>query len=143
MSKSGFTLVELLIVIIIISILALIGVSGYYSFIEKSRESVAVNALKVLQTTLEMYSTDANGSYPLVSSLGELKEALKKYLPGGDLPNNPYNNMPYSDNNNQYYKISYTYDPSENAYTLTVMNRYNTRMLMLLSNRVIITGGSR
>ncbi|MEN2983823.1 MAG: prepilin-type N-terminal cleavage/methylation domain-containing protein [Dictyoglomaceae bacterium] len=140
MLKNGFTLVELLIVIIIIAILSIIGIVGYYSFIEKGRENTAVNALRVLHTSIEMYSTDTKGIYPRANSLNELKEVIKKYLPGGEMPKNPYNNMPYSDENNNYYRISYTYDPVENSYTLIVMNRYNYKRLLLLSNRIVIMG---
>lgn len=140
MGKEGFTLVELLVVMIIISILALLGAGGYFIFIEKARENTARNALKVIQIAIEMYSTVNKGFYPMANNLMELKEQLQNYLPGGDLPANPFNNQPYSDSNNYHYKITYTYDPRENAYTLTVMDRYNIRRLFLLSNKTTVLG---
>lgn len=136
MGSKGFTLVELLIVIVIISILALVGVSGYAMYVERARESSARSALKTIQIALEMYSTDNKGRYPIANNLSELKAQISKYLPNGEYPNNPFNNLPYSDENNHHYKISYTYDSSENCYTLTVMDRYNIKNIYFLSNSI-------
>lgn len=140
MYKSGFTLVELLVVILIISILSLVGVSGYSLLIEKARESAARSALKTIQVAVEMYSTDNKGLYPLANNLNELKEHLEKYLPNREFPPNPFNNQPYSDENNNYYKIIYTYNQIENSYTLIVMDRYNVRRVFLLSNKIVNLG---
>jgi len=138
----GFTLIEIMIVIVVIAILFSVGIESYYRALEKTRESVATQALKVIQMSLEMYATENEGSYPLASGLNELREKIKKFLPGGNLPANPYNDQPYSDENNSYYRITYTYDPLENAYTLTVWDRYNIKRLILLSNKIVIKGGN-
>jgi len=136
MSRLVFTLVELVVVIVIISILALVGIAGYSIYVERARESSARSALKAIQVALEMYSTDNKGKYPIANNLSELKSQILNYLPGREYPDNPYNNMPYSDENNDHYKISYTYDPLENRYTLTVMDRYNIKRLYFLSNSI-------
>ncbi|ACK42160.1 MULTISPECIES: type II secretion system protein [Dictyoglomus] len=140
MNKGGFSLIELLVVIVIISILALIGVSGYSMYLEKARESSAKSALKAIQVAVEMYSTDNKGKYPIANSLNELKAQILNYLPNREYPNNPYNNMPYSDENNDHYKITYTYDALENSYVLTVMDRYNIKRIYLLSNKITSIG---
>lgn len=140
MDRNGFTLVELLVVIVIIFILALIGVSGYSMYAEKARESSARSALKAIQVAVEMYSTDNKGRYPIANSLNELKEQILNYLPNREYPNNPYNNMPYSDENNDHYRITYTYNAFENSYVLTVMDRYNIKRIYLLSNKVTYIG---
>jgi len=136
--KKGFTIIELLVVIIIISILAIIGGGAYFSGIEKAREGSAISSLRLFHTTLEMYAVDSKGKYPVATSLDDLYHSLKEYLPNKKMPNNPYNNQPYSDENNDHYQITYTYDPLENVYTLTIWNRYNIKRLLLLSNKIVI-----
>ncbi len=140
MIRDGFTLVELLVVIIIISIIVLIGISSYSMYLEKARESSARNALKAIQVAVEMYSTDNKGKYPTANSLNELKAQIWNYLPNREYPNNPYNNMPYSDENNDHYRITYTYNVLENSYVLTVMDRYNIKRIYLLSNKITSIG---
>jgi len=136
--KRGFTIVELLVVIIIISILAIIGGGAYLSGIEKAREGAAISSLRLLHVTLEMYAVDSKGRYPVATSLDELYSSLKDYLLNKKMPDNPYNNQPYSDENNDHYQITYTYDSLENVYTLTIWNRYNIKRLLLLSNKIVI-----
>jgi len=138
LKEKGFTIVEILIVFIIIGILLLVGVGSYYIGLEKAREISAEAGLRLLHVTVEMYAVDHEGKYPNANNLSELLEELKNYLFDRKLPENPFNNKPYSDENNDHYKITYTYDPSENAYTLTVMNRYNTKILLLLSNKIVL-----
>ncbi len=140
--KDGFTIVEILVTFVILAILMGVGVGSYFYSLEKAREISAEAGLRLLHVTIEMYATDNEGRYPTATSLHELLMALRNYLVDRDLPENPYNNKPYRDDNNDHYKITYTYDPGENAYTLTVMNRNNTRILLLLSNRIVLKDGS-
>lgn len=59
MSKhSGFTLVELLIVITIIAILSVIGLVVYGNFLKNSRDSKRQSDLKFIQSALENYHAD-------------------------------------------------------------------------------------
>ncbi len=140
--EKGFTLIELMVIVVIIAIIFSVGMGNYFRAIEKTRESVVTQALKTIQISLEMYATENEGNYPIANGLNELREKIKKFLPGGNLPVNPYNDQPYSDENNSHYKITYTYDPLENAYTLTVWDRYNIKRLILLSNKIVIKGGN-
>ncbi|MGB9856568.1 MAG: type II secretion system protein [Dictyoglomaceae bacterium] len=138
MSNKGFTIVEILVVFIIVGILLVVGVGSYFIGLEKAREISAEAGLRLLHVTLEFYATDHEGRYPQAKNLSELLAELKDYLVDRELPENPYNNKPYRDDNNDHYKITYTYDPIENVYTLTVMNRYNTKILLLLSNKIVV-----
>jgi type IV pilus assembly protein PilE len=66
-SSKGFTLVELMIVIVIVAILAAIAVPGYTSQIRKSRRTEARNALLDAAAREErFYAT--NNSYSIASS---------------------------------------------------------------------------
>ena len=55
LNQKAFTLIELLITISIISILSVTGLILYQSVTVKTRDTVRINALKVLATALEIY----------------------------------------------------------------------------------------
>jgi len=59
----GFTIVELLIVIVVISILALIVVATYNGVQNRARNSVRVSDIKTVQKLVEAYNAQ-NGTYP-------------------------------------------------------------------------------
>lgn len=75
MKKSGFTLVELLVVMAVIALLLSIAVPRYFSSVEKSREAVLRENLSLTRQALDKYYGD-NGIYP--ETLDQL--VSKKYL---------------------------------------------------------------
>lgn len=58
----GFTLVEIMIVVVIIGILAAIAIPSYNEFVGKSRRTMAKSALQDLSQFMERYYTQ-NGRY--------------------------------------------------------------------------------
>lgn len=62
--RSGFTLVELLIVITIIALLSALGMALYAQFTKNARDAKIVSDLKFIQSALEDYHAD-NLTYPL------------------------------------------------------------------------------
>ena len=62
-SRSGFTLVELLVVISIITILATIGLATYGAAQKQARISKRIKDLAAIQTALELYHS-TNKAYP-------------------------------------------------------------------------------
>lgn len=100
----GFTLVELLIVIVVIGILAAITLVAYNGVQQKARDASRQSALNTIEKGLEMYYI-ANGSYPSSgnspstamssgvwlttadTSWGVLAAALKPYIT--PLPSDP------------------------------------------------------
>lgn len=102
-SKKGFTIIEILVVIIIIGVLASIVVFSVINYIIKSRDATRKSDLRQLETALSVYFSE-NGSYPitdewcssepddLVSGCGG---AGGEYIPGlapgyiGSLPRDP------------------------------------------------------
>jgi type IV pilus assembly protein PilA len=61
--EKGFTLIELLVVILIIGILAAIAIPSFLNQKSKANDAAAKSQVKTLQTAIETYATDNNGSY--------------------------------------------------------------------------------
>ena len=61
--ESGFTLVELLVVMLILGILAAIAVPAFFSQRDKGQDADAKAAVRTAQTAIESYATDNGGSY--------------------------------------------------------------------------------
>ena len=62
-TKTGFTIVELLIVIVVIGILAAITIVAFNGVQARAKDSTRSNDLTAIQKALELYKTD-NGTYP-------------------------------------------------------------------------------
>jgi prepilin-type N-terminal cleavage/methylation domain-containing protein len=79
--EEGFTLVELLVVISIISLLTSIVLSSLNDARKKARDSARISTLQQVQKALAMYYSD-NGYYPIgPNNLIQLKTALiPKYI---------------------------------------------------------------
>lgn len=69
--KRGFTLMELMIVIVIMGILIALGLSSYTSVNRKNRDNRRKNNLRAIATVLESYYTD-KGKYPNDTANGEI-----------------------------------------------------------------------
>ena len=67
--KKGFTLVELIIVIIVVGILASVGMTQYTKVVEKGRAAEARMVLGTLRSA-EISEYTENGAYVVVGSLG-------------------------------------------------------------------------
>ena len=61
--RRGFTLIELMIVIAIISMLTVLGGANYITSQKRARDSRRMGDLEQVRAALEMYRTD-NGDYP-------------------------------------------------------------------------------
>ncbi|ASU21513.1 pilus assembly protein PilA [Vibrio qinghaiensis] len=61
--QSGFTLIELMIVVAIIGALSAIGVPAYKNYVKKSETAVALSTLRALLTNIDMEEQET-GSFP-------------------------------------------------------------------------------
>ena len=61
--EGGFTLVELLVVMLIIGLLAAIAIPSFFNQRDKARDADAKSAARTAQTAIETYATDNGGSY--------------------------------------------------------------------------------
>jgi prepilin-type N-terminal cleavage/methylation domain-containing protein len=66
--NQGFTIVELLIVIVVIGILALLVITTYSGIQQKARNSKRQTDVKSLQTQIEAYFSE-NGHYPSLADM--------------------------------------------------------------------------
>jgi general secretion pathway protein G len=83
--QSGFTLLELLIVIVIIGILALIIVPGLASGPKRARDAQRKSDLRAVKNALETYFND-NNSYPSASTTA-VTPATDATISGALVPN--------------------------------------------------------
>lgn len=111
-TTSGFTLVELLVVIVIISILAAILMANFVGIRQRGRDAERKSNLRQVQAALELYRADS-GTYPstLYSSgcLGAFTGAGSTPVYMQKIPCDPMGTSSY--NGGSYYYFS----PSGNA----------------------------
>ena len=149
--NKGFTIVELLIVIVVIGILALLVITTYSGIQAKARNTKRATDVKSLQTKLEAFYND-NGYYP---SLTDMKSDtwIASNMKGMDLtsmqdPSNPSqshtmvatptaksyayavtdssgNSCEANDQNCAKYVLTATYEGSVNGQTTTVVSSLN------------------
>src|SRR5438105_15165429 len=63
-SNHGYTLIEVLIVVVIIGILASIAIPMFSNLIDKANEGTTRGNLGTLRSALSIYYTDTEGQYP-------------------------------------------------------------------------------
>ena len=80
----GFTLVELMIVIVIIGVLAAIAVPIYTSNVQKAKMSEADAALGTIRTQLRIYKAE-NGDYPTVAVAAAVEAAAWSKIKANEL----------------------------------------------------------
>jgi type IV pilus assembly protein PilA len=62
-SESGFTLVELLVVMLILGLLAAIAIPSFFNQRDKAKDAEAKSSVRTAQTAMETYATDHDGKY--------------------------------------------------------------------------------
>jgi prepilin-type N-terminal cleavage/methylation domain-containing protein len=70
--NTGFTIVELLIVVVVIAILAAITIVAYNGIQQRARTSAMVSTLSQASKKLELYKVDNNSTYPATLSEGQV-----------------------------------------------------------------------
>ncbi len=85
-NNSGFTLIELMIVVVIIGILAAIAVPNFISMQSRAKEASVKSNCHTVQLAAEDLAVQNDGVYPADAA------AVRPSLPGGDWLTNPFTN---------------------------------------------------
>jgi general secretion pathway protein G len=101
--EAGFTLIELMVVIVILGLLAGLILPRFMGESDKAKQQTARTQMSILETALKMYKLD-NGSYPTTEqglkslveppTSGNLPKSWRKggYLEKGKVPKDPWKN---------------------------------------------------
>ena len=93
--EAGFTLIEIMIVVVIIGLLAGLVAVNLLPQAEKAKQTAAKTQMKTLENALELYKLDT-GRYPGtdngLDALVNPPGGQKPYLKGGKLPKDPWGN---------------------------------------------------
>jgi general secretion pathway protein G len=87
--RQGFTLVELVVVVLILGILAVIALPKVINNSVTAKESAATTSLSSIRDAVELYRSQANGSLPSTDSQTNFKRDLDPYLRGSTFPKSP------------------------------------------------------
>lgn len=77
--KSGFTLVEIMVVVVIIGLLAAIAIPAFARARESSQNSRLASDLRVYSGLVDTFALE-NGIYPEDSSTGDIPSGLEEYI---------------------------------------------------------------
>ncbi|HEC69323.1 MAG TPA: prepilin-type N-terminal cleavage/methylation domain-containing protein [Candidatus Omnitrophica bacterium] len=80
--RKGFTLAEVIIVVVIIGILATLAVPKYIKAMERTRNKEAISMLKLIQQAERMYRLE-NNAYVACNNISACNNALRLNLPAG------------------------------------------------------------
>jgi prepilin-type N-terminal cleavage/methylation domain-containing protein len=92
--RSGFTLIEIMIVVAIIALLAAIAVPGFLRARKRTQASRILNDLRLLDAALDQYAIENNKTAGATVTFSDLQAYLKKdgslYNTGQDILGNDY-----------------------------------------------------
>lgn len=95
MNKRGFTLIELVMIIVVLGILAAVAIPRYIDLTAKAKEAACKGALGALRSGIAIWYansavTSSSAAWPTSTELTTTTDGV---MAGGTIPANPYNNL--------------------------------------------------
>jgi len=85
-NANGFTLIELMIVVVIIGILAAIAIPNFVEMQARAREASVKANMHSMQLAVEDFAVKNTGTYPVAAD----DAAVQANVPSGNYPKNPF-----------------------------------------------------
>src|SRR5215217_4903722 len=85
-SQAGFTLVEILVVMLILALLAAIAIPAFFSQRDKARDAEAKVQVRTAEAAIETFALERDGKYQgaTAGALQQIEPSLRN-VPSGDL----------------------------------------------------------
>jgi len=131
-SQKGFTLIELMITLAIISILSTLLIPKFSNIQNKAKETHLKSTIHTLQLAIESYQL-SKGNYPQSTQISTLINTLITNSELPQIPINPFTGQPSTDNDTSG-KIQYTYNSETNKYSLSAYGQNGSTPIITITN---------
>lgn len=139
--KQGFTIVELLIVIIIIAILGVIALPQFLNAQDRGKQSQTVANLRNVANSLSLYHAD-NNQYPTANTVALLKTALEPVYMERMPTQDGWNNAFFIDAASDTYTFGSCGKQTTACNALTIINSGDGGVISTFEEDIVIRDGS-